>query len=840
MRQLARLPRLLAAVAAAGTALLGVSATPSLAATPTPTAAPHVNQAPGGHLPPTGALTQDLTTPAAPLDHRLTAAQLPPLSPPAPSENTPPPAAPRGLAKAAAASCTPGDFSSRSGAALVAFVRASTPDCLNTLFAVTGSNAYWTFNQSQMATVADAFRTTAATYPGDNSAGVWQLVIFLRAGYYVQSLNSATVGGYTSSLTDAVARGVDAFVASPHFTDATDANAQIAGEVVILTDSADLQARYLATYQQVLKGYNSSYDASQPLTDLVNTVFTPLYRGHQNPAFVTAVTADPGIIDTLSAFALNHRDLLGTKNSFLASNAGLEMSRFVKYPALQPKVRPLIKGLLDVSSITGPTAPLWVGAANLASTYDQAQCSSYDVCDLPQRLIKAALPITHSCDATRTILAQDLTEADLAAVCADLQGEDAFFHKLVKDNGPIPGQYESSVQIVVFASRADYQTYAGPIYKVSTANGGITLTGDPGDPANQPVTLMYRFPNDNGFTARIWNLNHEYAHVLDARYDMKGKFSQQTRVPDLWWIEGFAEYVSYTYRGVTDTQAVGEAAKHSYPLSSLFQSTYSNSDTTRTYPWGYLATRYMIETYPATVQIVLSYFRTGDYTNGYAYYNSIGTLYDDGFDSWLDRCATGDCQADGTPTAAFDAAASGLTAQLTDRSTQTGSGSISARTWDFGDGTTSTDASPSKTYAKAGTYTVSLTVTSSTGKTATAKRYVTVSVPVPAPCTGSSRQEMGRNCFRTDRSAPAGQLDYLYVYLPAGTTTLTVGTTGGTGTAYLYYNPATWATNTAYTAASTVDGSTQSLTVTNTTAGYRFISLYGATAFSGVTVTTRY
>ncbi|MCZ4119994.1 pre-peptidase C-terminal domain-containing protein [Streptomyces sp. H39-S7] len=99
---------------------------------------------------------------------------------------------------------------------------------------------------------------------------------------------------------------------------------------------------------------------------------------------------------------------------------------------------------------------------------------------------------------------------------------------------------------------------------------------------------------------------------------------------------------------------------------------------------------------------------------------------------------------------------------------------------------------------------------------------------------------MGRNCSRSGRSAATGDLDYLYIYLPAGTTTLNVTTTGGTGDADLYYNPTTWATSTAYTARSAGAGNTETLTVTNTTAGYRYISLYARTAFSGVTVSTKY
>ena len=48
--------------------------------------------------------------------------------------------------------------------------------------------------------------------------------------------------------------------------------------------------------------------------------------------------------------------------------------------------------------------------------------------------------------------------------------------------------------------------------------------------------------------------------ALDAAYDTQGNFSDETTVPDMWWIEGVAEYVSYSYRKVTDTEAVSEAA----------------------------------------------------------------------------------------------------------------------------------------------------------------------------------------------------------------------------------------------------------------------------------------
>ncbi len=81
----------------------------------------------------------------------------------------------------------------------------------------------------------------------------------------------------------------------------------------------------------------------------------------------------------------------------------------------------------------------------------------------------------------------------------------------------------------------------------------------------------------------------------------------------------------------------------------------------------------------------------------------------------------------GTPAANFGFTTSGLTANFTDSSTDTG-GTISGYSWTFGDGGTSTAQNPSHTYASAGTYSVTETVTDSVSGATNAKtESVTVS-----------------------------------------------------------------------------------------------------------------
>ncbi|MFB7505670.1 M9 family metallopeptidase N-terminal domain-containing protein [Streptomyces broussonetiae] len=69
--------------------------------------------------------------------------------------------------------------------------------------------------------MAAAFTRTAAQYHGDDSGALEQLVLFLRAGHYVQFNDSADVGPYTSRRTTAVTAGLDTFFARSHAYDVT-------------------------------------------------------------------------------------------------------------------------------------------------------------------------------------------------------------------------------------------------------------------------------------------------------------------------------------------------------------------------------------------------------------------------------------------------------------------------------------------------------------------------------------------------------------------------------------------------------------------------------------------
>jgi immune inhibitor A len=85
------------------------------------------------------------------------------------------------------------------------------------------------------------------------------------------------------------------------------------------------------------------------------------------------------------------------------------------------------------------------------------------------------------------------------------------------------------------------------------------------------------------------------------------------------------------------------------------------------------------------------------------------------------------------PNARYTFSVSGLTATFTNQTT--GGDGAMTYTWDFGDGSSSTEVSPSHTFPQTGVYTVTLTATDAQGQSDTYSSTVSVSAPTP-PASG--------------------------------------------------------------------------------------------------------
>lgn len=646
----------------------------------------------------------------------------------------------------AAAACDISVFTRNTGAALVNAVRSADLSCISDLYSLRGNNARLALNESQMVTVANAFASTARSYTGDNSQRIEQLLYYLRAGYFVEYYYPDETGSYGPNLAAATRGGIDAFFASSRSGDTSEAHGTILREAVTLIDSAGENIRYLYVVKRLLDNYRTSYGYNMQWA--VNAAFTVTFRGHYIAGFGAAAQS-AGTPATLYNFAVRNFGQLNTEYSTLVGNAGSELSRFLQYEPQRAAIRPQVRDLLSRSSMTGSTAKLWVWTAERANYYDKDNCSYYGTCNLPERLTSSVLRVRHTCSSSLKIAAQELPSSQLSSTCSSLANQDAYFHNVAKDSGPVANDYNSTLEVVVFNSDNDYKLYAGAMYGIDTNNGGMYLEGDPSAGGNLPRFIAFERGSE------IWNLNHEYTHYLDGRYNTWGPFQESQKTPIVWWTEGVAEYVSYHYRGVPNSGALAEAARRTYSLSTLFDTTYENSDTARIYQWGYLASRFMIERRWNDTSRILSYFRTGNWNAARTYVKSLNL--DTEFYNWL--------------------------------------GTLGSAGGDL------------------------------------------------PTCSGSQTWIMGQNCQRSGLAAGSGGSLSFTIYIPSGTTRLTIKAQGGTGDANIYFHNSTWATNTNYTQYSNASGNADTVTVTGSGLrqnNYNYVTLYGYSAFTGVTLSTEY
>ncbi|WP_431278884.1 PKD domain-containing protein [Leifsonia poae] len=85
------------------------------------------------------------------------------------------------------------------------------------------------------------------------------------------------------------------------------------------------------------------------------------------------------------------------------------------------------------------------------------------------------------------------------------------------------------------------------------------------------------------------------------------------------------------------------------------------------------------------------------------------------------------------PTASFSSPCTNLACTFDSAGSSDPDGTLTAFTWDYGDGATATGATQAHTYPAAGTYTARLTVTDNNGATGTTTRTLMVTAPPPPP-----------------------------------------------------------------------------------------------------------
>lgn len=721
----------------------------------------------------------------------------------------------------AAAVCNVNALATTNSTTLINEIKSQGVQCVNELFSASSNIQAAAFDSNNMYAVANHVKTLSQNYQGGGDANIEAMFLFLRAGYFAEFYNDQVT--FATWVTPAVKGAIDAFVNNSHFYDDNDAHGKTLSEVIITMDSSEQQDVYLPVVTQWLNRWNESYASKWNMRGAVNGVFTLLFRGQWNNEFKAKIGTQTDLVAALRKFTTSTY-MINSDAEFMFANAARELGRLKQYSgtAIQASVDAGLKDIFSRYEMVGYGDVAWLGAAETASYH--GDCNDYGICNYGEQLENQVLSQTYTCSSTIKIRSQNMTTAQHQAACSKMGYEEGYFHtKLDTNNVPVADDNNVQLQVNIFDSSTDYGKYGGPIFGINTNNGGMYLEGDPSKPGNIPNFVAYEasYANPDHY---VWNLEHEYVHYLDGRFDLYGDFNAPTEAI-VWWSEGVAEYVANEDNNQAAIDTIKDGS--TYTLGTIFNTTYDGFDQDRIYRWGYLAVRFMFERHLDEVNLMLNSTRTGDWAAYKARLNNWAVDYDAEFTQWTQQLANGGGTVNEAPVVAINGPYTANKAELINFSSQ-GSfdkeSSIASYTWNFGDGTSSSEANPTHSYAQAGEYTVTLTATDTEGASRTESTIATIlgdTTPTNQLKNGESKAISG---------AQDSVLKFTFV-VPTGASNLNFALNGGTGDADLYVKFGSEPTMSDYDCRPYVGGNNETCEISNVQAGIYHVMVYGYNSF---------
>jgi PKD repeat protein len=268
------------------------------------------------------------------------------------------------------------------------------------------------------------------------------------------------------------------------------------------------------------------------------------------------------------------------------------------------------------------TLALLSSPQTLAATIDQTFTTSYQ------------------CNSVNLRGQTGVTQQQLIQSCNEITQTDTAFHNFFSSNpnSPLANDNNDTLDVYVYLSSAEYKANGNTHFGINTDNGGMYLEGTPSSTTNQAKFIAHVcedswIPFSCDYTGQVYNLQHEYTHYLDGRYNVAGAFG--TFSYNAAMTEGLADYLAQgtNYRRTID----GLAGKTIPPLYNILSADYYLEDL---YKWGYMAIHYMNANHRSDYDSIITALRSGNSTT---FRNTIMNVSDrigGGFDAYVKSLTT--------------------------------------------------------------------------------------------------------------------------------------------------------------------------------------------------------
>lgn len=511
-------------------------------------------------------------------------------------------------------------------------------ECMRTWFSPSLEQADVVFSTMSVSRITGGLKKAIEAYKGtkEQAQQIYYLGEFIKAAYKNRHDTFAKkLQPFSSELSADIANTIQQFLRSPYALTEGREQQEALASMLIVVDSIRQLAIAAPDVFAILDSFSADKSDSYYYRKAINNIFVTMAGHSQTKAFYDVIESDSSYIHRLSGFITNNEWAIGTDSEQLLGNAARELARLVKTEDAETKkvVVDTLDSLLKRYPLGGKSDRIWVGIAEMVDAYAPDYLEQLGLSNSKSVLKQRIMTFSYDCRGPARILAQEMTEAQAITSCETLNLKEDDFHQTVNTGyQPVADDHSDSVDVIVFKTKSDYSTYSSFLFDNTTNNGGQFLERDPSKQGNVPRFVAYQNGWDDDFS--ILNLEHEYVHYLDGRFNQYGDFHDTMREGNIvWWLEGFAEYMYYK-EGYNAALVLGKEKTHT--LADVFSTNYSDG-LNRVYRWGYLAVRFMIEKHPEDVTELLGYSRTGQYKEWVKLLERLGPAYNTEFHSWLDE-----------------------------------------------------------------------------------------------------------------------------------------------------------------------------------------------------------
>ncbi|MCX5388609.1 collagenase [Streptomyces sp. NBC_00094] len=399
---------------------------------------------------------------------------------------------------------------------------AVTVECVNSIVWTWDARLVPVMSDAHVQAVARRISSLAASHDGNNSSHLEQMFTYLHAVVYhdfsrgeIDVTDAATVGTITKAVTD--------FGAAARTFDVTKSNATTLREALYAASGPGLRAPQIGLIKRVLATMDPSHPATNQDASWAGAALAGLsvnylgvYSGNNDSAFQAAAAADPAYRALFKAFA-GYSHLKGTVNDWVARDALSEYGRFGQIASLKTEIVAALGPLLGQTVTTfGRGSQQWGKIVSWLNYFEA--CQPYGVCkaDIEAQIF----PYTYTYDGGKIKVRTGLDRATVDQLYYASKQVKAQYHRVIGTETPLTGDVNTTLNIVLYGSRADYEIYHPIITPYDTNNGGIYIEN-----GATFYTYQRRVPQDSSLTLEEL-FRHEYVHYLNGRFAVPGTFGQ--------------------------------------------------------------------------------------------------------------------------------------------------------------------------------------------------------------------------------------------------------------------------------------------------------------------------